>query len=149
MAFTYLVITDFDARITAAERAAITDSDDTILERVEIEVIEEVKALANRRYDMDAEFSKTGSARSGLLIRYVVDIIIYEVMSRNKPRQLPEIRVTRAEDARDFIAASGNPRSNTAPAWAPLTEPIDLDPLTGKSTRSVSWGSQEKLDLNY
>jgi hypothetical protein len=147
MAFTFLLITDFDQRITAAERNAITNSDDAMLEIVESEVIEEFAALTNGRYNMDAEFAKTGSERSNLLIRYLVDVVIYETICRNKPRQLPQFRVDRAEDARDFMVAAGKPRSNISPAWTLVAEPNSTS--TGGSHRVGSWGSQEKLDLNY
>lgn len=148
MAFSFLVLTDFDARVTTDERNAITDSTDSILETVEGEVIEEIKSRVGPRFDMAAEFAKSGTDRSALLIRYTVDLVIYETMSRNKPRQIPEHRIVRAEDARAYFDAVGDPRGNTVPGWDKPTETDDT-PTTRQSGYDVSWGSQDKLDLNY
>jgi len=145
MAFAFLIIGDFDTRITEIERDAITGNVDSILETIERDVLEEVKALTNNRFDMDAEFALSGANRSSLLVRFVLDIVIYEALSRNKPRQIPEFRVKRADDARDFMEAVGKPRSNVNPGWT--KKEIDQGTTSGRD-RVGTWGSYDRQDTN-
>lgn len=65
----------------------------------------------------DQTFWLKGDSRSALALRYLVDIIIYEIHCRINPRNIPEHRINRRDDAVKFLKAAGDPRSNVNPNW--------------------------------
>ena len=108
----FIVKADFEQSIVLAELDEITGSDDTILDESIDSVEEEVKSYLRQRYDVATAMAEVGSARNNLLIRLCVDITLYEIHSRINPRNIPEFRIQRRDDAIQYLRDVANPRNN-------------------------------------
>ena len=108
----FIVKADFEQSIVLAELDEITGSDDTILDESIDSVEEEVKSYLRQRYDVATAMAEVGSAMNNLLIRLCFDITLYEIHSRINPRNIPEFRIQRRDDAIQYLRDVANPRNN-------------------------------------
>lgn len=79
-----------------------------------------------------------GDVRNSLIVRYMIDLAIYDLMSAS-PRQITELRVKRRDDALNFLEKLGS------------TTSLDV-PLLGTDTylgSRINFGSQEQLSHYY
>ena len=95
--------------------------------------------------DLFSDLTKfeTGEKRNALIKRYVIDIVLYELHSRINPRNTPEFRIQRRDDAIKWLVSVQNPRNN-----------IDADFLPKRvfevqNGNDVSWNSKKKLSHDY
>jgi hypothetical protein len=86
----FLVKDDFKIAIELNYLDEITDNDDTLLDSAESLAIEKVAMELDGRYDTDAIFDHTGSARHPLIIDYVARIAVFNLYSRINPLAIPE-----------------------------------------------------------
>lgn len=80
--------------------------------------------------------------RPKLIKRHAVDLTLYELHTRIKPRQIPEHRVAKHDDAIKYLGDAANPRKNVY---------LDL-PLVDhgeKRGNDASFGSNEKTNHSY
>jgi hypothetical protein len=73
---------------------------ETRLEEVEAQNIDLIKSKFAGKYDTDAIFAKTGTDRSKLIIKYLTMLCIYDLITTNAARKVPEqieINYERAE----------------------------------------------------
>ena len=77
-------------------------------------------------------------ARNRLVMRYMIDLVIYDLMS-SSPRQITELRVKRRDDAVSFLKGLGNTTSIDIPL-------ISDDPIDGSR---ITWDSQSQLNHYY
>jgi phage gp36-like protein len=100
-----------------------------------MEAMSEVESYLSQRYDIAAEFKKTGSARTEMVVKLVRDIALYNCYSIHNPVAMPEVRRQKYEDAIAFLKLCQLERSSL-----PLTR------LTGENTPSsyVQFGSNNK-----
>jgi len=77
--------------------------------------------------------------RSKLLIRFMVDLTLYEIHSRIMPRNIPDHRVVRAEDARRYLNKVRDPRSN-------LTPDFPLKTFEDQEGNDATWNSAPKYN---
>lgn len=77
-------------------------------------------------------------ARNRLVMRYMIDLVIYDLMS-SSPRQITELRVKRRDDAVSFLKGLGNTTSIDIPL-------ISDDPIDGSR---ITWASQTQLNHYY
>ena len=60
-------------------------------------------------------FYTPGDTRNALVKRHVIDITLYELHSRINPRNIPELRIQRRDDAIKYLMNVADPRKNINP----------------------------------
>ncbi len=93
---------DFNITIRPYEVDQITDGDDTIVDMAISAAIGEMKPYLFR-YDTDRIFSASGSERHSLLVRFAVDIAVFELVSIARPDQDLENRRALYKRAIDWL----------------------------------------------
>jgi len=109
---------DFSGAIDSSERQAIAL----------------VKSKLASRYDVAAIFAQTGAGRHDLIIRILTFIVIYDIISRNAARKVPEDIKEMWEWAMSTLEAIRDRKES----------PKGLPPLTdddGKPLRAAIWGN--------
>lgn len=77
-------------------------------------VYECIATATNKRPNETAFFTLKAS-RNALVIRLMVDLVIYDLHSRLSPRNIPEHRIQRRDDVIKYLKDVANPRSNVNP----------------------------------
>jgi len=118
------------------EELALLEEANTLLDKSELAAISEAKTYLAKRYMVDIDFSKVGSARDHLLVIKVIDIALYNIHAILNPKQIPEIRIMRYDNAIEWLreVAAGNVSPNG------LTKPED------GSNNLIQFGSNKKRD---
>ena len=83
-----------------------------------------------------------GDTRNPLILRYLVDLTVYELHSRINPRNIPDLRVTRRDDALNWLQQVANPRNDMSPDFP-------LKTFEDKQDNVLIWGSNDKLTHSY
>ena len=147
MALSFITLTDLNSYLRPDERKAILDvTDDTITdyEPMELAAIEKIKASTAWRWDMTAEFAKTGASRSNLLMELVLDLSLLPLYQRVMPERIPQHRANAYDRAIEMLDKLVDPRKNMEPAWDRQT--FDDDDDSGGDGEAISWGhSADKL----
>lgn len=81
-----------------------------------------------------------GDTRSPLIKRVTIDLALYHLHARVNPRNIPELRMTRRDEAIAWL------KMVNAGKITPKL-PLLQDPLT--PGRSVTWGSNDKFNHTY
>lgn len=85
---------------------------------------------------------KKGDTRDPLALRYLIDVILYEIHCRINPRNIPEHRLNRRDDAIRWLKSVADPRNNVNPNFPEQV----FDDQKGTD---VSWGGNAKKDHYY
>jgi len=83
-----------------------------------------------------------GDTRNPLIVRYLVDLVVYELHSRIQPRMVPELRTTRRDDVITWLQGVANPRNDMSPNFPLKTFEENQD-------NTLVWGSNDKLSHSY
>lgn len=83
-----------------------------------------------------------GDTRNALIVRFMLDLIVYELHCRINPKNVPESRLIRRDDAIRWLKAVADPRNNMNPDF-PLR-----DHGTDKGN-DISFGSNTKAVTHY
>lgn len=116
-------------------------SSPTALDTIELEAIEEITQYIAARYDAPAIFAAVAPNRSALIVMYCVDVILYHISAATTPRQVPQVRKDRYDNAIDALKYIARGLSNP---------PLPL--LTDAQNNVVSpgrFGSVEKDQNRY
>jgi hypothetical protein len=119
----FLTIDDFDKQIRSENLDRIIDSNSVILDDAEASAILRATGYLDGRYDMPAEFAKSGTDRNALLVTILIDLVLYDVHSRINPRNVPELRMARRDEATDLLKKTNEEKLNN---WG-LTERLNAD----------------------
>jgi hypothetical protein len=65
----------------------------------------------------DVSFFTENDPRDALLIRLMVDLMLYEIHSRINPRMIPELRIQRRDDVIKYLSSVADPRKNIDPGF--------------------------------
>jgi phage gp36-like protein len=95
----YLNPSDYLLQIQDVNLQQIINSNVAIRENADLLAEAEARSYLIQKYDFDAELLKTGANRDPQLLAYVVDIALYHLHSRIAPRNVPELRKTRYDNA--------------------------------------------------
>lgn len=133
----FLKETDFRSIIRDNVLDDVIHSDKTLLEDGEAKALAEMQSYLNINYDVSSIFSKSGNSRSQVIIMYLVDMVLYHLHSRINPRQIPDIRSERYEQAIDWLKKVS--RGQLAP---------DLPERAAESNNIIQHGSRKKRN-NY
>jgi len=104
----FLVKSDLNTVATTEVIDLITNMDDSIVDQIIVESIELIKTYLHRYYDVAAIFTAVDAARSGIILKYLKDIVIYEIYIR-RTRDLNEVAKLRYDEAMlwlDKVAAA-------------------------------------------
>lgn len=133
----YLSNTDFDLLVQDVNLQQIINNNEAIRQQAELVAIGEARSYLVQKYNFDAELLLSGAARDPQLVSYICDIALFHLHSRISPRNIPELRVTRYDNAIHWLkmCAMGD------------ATPKLLEYETPKT--AVRWGSQPKNTNSY
>jgi phage gp36-like protein len=137
----FLIPTDYLTQIQPEIKTALS-ADPTIWSAAELQAQEEIESYLRTTYDVGAIFGMTGTARNARLVMIMVDIVLYHINSRITPRNIPEIREIRYEQAIDWLKAVVAGRVTP-------DLPVLIDAATNTPVSELKLGSNPKLKHSY
>ena len=99
----YITVNELKDGIHAEALTAITRGDDNKAAQAIEDAMSMVRSYLCVRYDIDAEYAKTGNARDGMTVKLVRDIAIYYCYEGSSPVNLPETKQKAYDDAIAFL----------------------------------------------
>lgn len=99
----YLTTEELTDGIHAESLTAITRGDDTKAAQAITDAMAMVRSYLCVRYDIEAEYAKTGATRDGMTVKLVRDIAIYYCYEGSSPVNMPETRQKAYDDAIAFL----------------------------------------------
>ena len=99
----YLTTEELTEGIHAESLTAITRGDDTKPTKAIEDAMAMVRSYLCVRYDIEAEYAKTGAARDGMTVKLVRDIAIYYCYEASSPVNMPETRKDADDNAGRFL----------------------------------------------
>jgi hypothetical protein len=90
MALQFLTLTDFKGTIRTQDLDKVIDEDPEVLETGESWAKAQVELYISTRFDTDAIFAETGTARNNQIIGWMVDLAWSRVQKRISPRNMSE-----------------------------------------------------------
>lgn len=104
----FISIEDFDVQAKdEVLRLFDATANYTVVEKAINMSIAQIKKYISGRYDVSAIFSAEADERDSFMIMIVIDLAMYHLWSKKAPRQIPEYRVKRYDDALDWIKDVG------------------------------------------
>lgn len=67
--------------------------------------IDQIKNNLAGRYDLTEVFNKEDDERDMFIVMTVIDMALYHIWAKKAPRQIPEVRKDRYQDAIDWLTA--------------------------------------------
>jgi len=138
---TFLTPDDFLMKMSEDIRNQITDTNDAILDDAEIHATAIIQDAFYDKYDLDAEFAKTGDERHRNLLRWMLNLTVYFIYERIPDTEVPERVVKNYDDTVAEIKAIEQGKRNTS-----LTKLIREDNL--RKETNFRWGSNEPRTHN-
>lgn len=77
----------------------IINTNEAIRDQANLLAISEARSYLIQKYDIDLELTKTGAARDQQILSTIIDISLFHLHSRIAPRNIPELRQTRYDNA--------------------------------------------------
>jgi len=133
----YLTNSDISTLIQDVNLNQILNNDSTIMDAAVEIGIAEARSYLIQKYLFDEEMVLTGSSRDTQMVQTITDIALFHVHTRLSPRNIPEIREKRYDNAIAWLKACA--KGNVTPALAERA-------TDGKMFR---WGSEGKITNNY
>jgi len=137
----FLTQSDYLQQIQPEIKQAIA-SDLTIWSSAELQAEEEITGYLRNRFDVPEIFNKVGTDRNPRLVMLMVDVSLYHVHSRIAPRNIPEIREVRYEQAIDWLKAVN--KGTVVPDL-----PTRPDTINGGALSDLRLGSNPKLNHSF
>lgn len=134
----FLSQSDYTAQIQPEIKQAIS-SDPSLWTASELQAQEEITGYLRNRFDVADIFSKINNDRNPRIVILMVDIVLYHIHSRIAPRNIPEIREVRYEQAIEWLKAVNK---GTIVPDLPMLD----DPINGGSLSELKLGSNPKLN---
>lgn len=105
----FLTIHDYPRLIKDQNLQQVIQGNEALLEQAGLDAQAEMESYLNQRFDVAVEFAKTGDDRNPLLVMYLMDMALYHLHTRITPRNIPEVRGIRYENAINWLnkVASG------------------------------------------
>ena len=124
----YLNTTDYLLHIQDVNIQQIINSNEAIRDQANLLAIAEVRSYLIQKYDIDLELTKTLATRDQQILSTTIDIALYHLHSRIAPRNIPELRTQRYENAILWLRMCAN--GEVTPALEKII------PLSGTRIRS-------------
>lgn len=132
----YLTATELNSSLYPEIQSAISRGQTTTVELHINEALAYVQSRLSVKYDIEAEFQKTGADRNNLLLKFTKDIAIYYLY--DLPETIPDKRVKAYDDAIAFFDDIVKGRA----VLAGVPKPVIEDESNNGGT--ISFGSEEK-----
>jgi phage gp36-like protein len=135
------------ADLLAYERGDAPQQDDAVVQNspttpppsvratAEANALAEVASYLRGRFDMDAAYALTGTARNRQLVMICVDVAIWNMVPRVAIRNVSEVRQTRYEAAIKWLTMAQNGKSN------PDLPQYPVDAAEPQRHKLFQWGS--------
>ena len=134
----FLADADYTPHIKADQLAILTGGSVPTRETAERFAQATIETHLRGRYDVVAIFAATGSARSAEIVRYYIDLTLYELYSRINPQQIADLRVDRRNAAISWLRDVRDAKMS-----------VDLPPTTAVTTIGLNYGSTVKFSQEY
>ena len=138
---TFLTEDDFLLKLPADIRDQITDGDSSVLDEAEAQSTAIIQDAFYEKYDLNAEFAKTGTDRHKNLLRWMLNLTIYFIYERIPANQVPERVVKNYDDTVTEIKNVEAGKRNTT-----LTKLIREDNLHKET--NFRWGADKQRKHN-
>jgi hypothetical protein len=128
---------DFNLLIQDVNLQQIINQNEAIRQQAELVAIGEARSYLIQKYLFDEELLKSGDDRDSQLLNYMIDLVLYHLHSRIAPRNIPQLRQTRYDNAL---------------AWLKMCAMGDVTPKLEERTtegKIIRWGSVPKNQNNY
>jgi phage gp36-like protein len=135
----FLIKDDYKLLIKQDLLEVVIQQDDTIRTQAELAAQAEIESYLRVRYDVAAIFSAVATDRHPQILMYMIDVALFHMHSRINPRNIPELREVRYNQAIDWLKAVA--KGSIAPNLPALAS-------DQPSNRTV-WGSQPKANNFY
>ena len=86
----------------------ITNGNNEITETIINESIDKMKSFLSRRYDIDTIFSAIGADRKSIIVKYLKDIVIFEIYERHSREGANEVVERRYTEAMAWLGKINN-----------------------------------------
>ena len=123
---------DFLLSIQDSNLQQIIQSNPAVLDQAVLVSIGEARSYLIQKYLFDEELTKTGTDRDSQLLNYITDLAVYHLHTRIAPRNIPQLRQTRYDNAIEWLKMC---------ATGEVTPKLSEITTDGKIIR---WGSQIK-----
>lgn len=127
----FIVSADYARFIRPEVLARLLDGNTALLDLVETDAISLMAGYLNTRFDTAAIFSATADDRNPIILKYAVDIALYNLYSRAMPDQVPELRRENMAEAERWLNR----------VCKGLVDPPDLPRPDGGEKDYIRWGS--------
>lgn len=101
----YITDNDYKTVIGPASLNVVSQTDSAVRLSAQTNALEEIAGYLRPRYDVNAEYAKTGDARNGLLVMYACDIALWHMTASQPQKMGGEIRKERYERALQWLKA--------------------------------------------
>lgn len=129
----YIETNEITTHLGVEQIEAISDGNSTMLEEAINSALVQVRGYLKGKYDIAAEFAKTGTARNSLLVTYVKDIAVWHFINICHVNTSIEERAKRRDDAvKDLMKAQKGDFDFELP---PLPAEQKADTITYSSNR--------------
>jgi len=137
----YIVNDDILKVMTQQELDQVLDGHPSALDDAEETTLDMVRDYLSDLYDIEAEFIKTDTDRSGTLVAYMVDVLLYYICMRTAPDNVPEIRMHNKEQSLKWFLQVNSGKIKLS----------GVDKTIAESGRPMRWGDTKTADnqLNY
>lgn len=133
----YLNDSDFDLTIQDSNLQQIISSNEAIRQQAELVAIGEARSYLIQKYQFDTELELTGEARDPQLVNYLCDLTLYHLHSRISPRNIPQLRQDRYDNAITWLKMCAT--GDVTPKLLEYEVPQKM----------IRWGSTPKNVNNY
>ena len=132
----YLNNNDFLLHIQDVNMQQIINSNEAIRDQANLLAIAEARSYLIQKYDIDKELTKTTTARDQQILSNIIDISLYHLHSRLAPRNIPELRQTRYDNAIMWLKMCAN--GDVTPAIEKLTPESGMRIRYGGNLKNIN-----------
>lgn len=123
----------------------ITNGNNEITGTIINESIDKMKSFLSRRYDIDVIFSAVGADRKSIILKYLKDIVIFEIYERHSREGANEVVERRYTEAMAWLGKLNNGEF----ADATLPPKPKTTATTSTDGEDIRFGSNKKYTSNY
>ncbi len=142
----FLTTADYGLQIRAELRELLTDGNDALLDQSATAAQAEMESYLRGRYDCEAIFAATGSNRNAQLVMYLADMALYHLHSRQNPRNVPQIRQDRYDQAISWLKMA---RKGELSVGLPTLPALNPDGTPNPASILPRGGSRPKQNNTY
>lgn len=111
----FITDNDFEVQVRQEILSLLDGTDEkTAVELATRMATDQIRQYIGGRYDCDAIFAAEGDNRDHFIVMITIDILLYHLWAKRAPRKIPEYRVTRYQDALDWLKDVGTGEMDSA-----------------------------------